>query len=233
MNEFDWQSAVRKTDEFYAQHKGCSYSDEQVDRWLGKWFLPFVQLAGLERILDLCCADGCWSFGLLRRFPGLQITGVDVSDGAIHIAKERAVALGLGDQVEFFAHDCETELPLPDSGFDLIFARGLFIYNQHNMLRVGCLKLLEHWHKKLRGGGRFVAMYGSKPDRFGTYTPPEETKGLPTNLCPRKTEAVDFSGGKFNHSPVTFLEPFLALNTAQVAFYQFQHGRHTLISEQY
>ena len=233
MNEFDWQSAVRKTDEFYARHQGFSYSDEQVDRWLRKWFVPFVQLTGSERILDLCCADGCWSFGLLRRFSGLQITGVDVSDGAMTIAKERAAALGLGGQVEFFAHDCESELPLSDSSFDLIFARGIFVYNQHNMLRFGCLKLLEHWHNKLRRGGRFVAMYGSKPDRFGTYTPPEETKGLPTNLCPRKTEAVDFRGGKFNHSPVTFLEPFLALNSAQVAFYQFQHGRHTLMLERH
>ena len=231
MNEPDWKYAVQKTDEFYEQHNGYSYSDEQVDRWLGKWFLPFVQLTGKEHILDLCCSDGCWSFGLLRQFPGLQITGVDVSGGAVNIANSRASSLGFADQTKFIAHDCEKELPLPDFHFDLVFARGLFVYNQHNMMRMGCLQLLEHWHKKLRRGrGRLVAMYGSKQDRFGTYTPPEETKGLPTNLCPRQTEALDFRGGKFNHSPVTFLEPFLALSSAQVAFYQFLHGRHTLVT---
>jgi SAM-dependent methyltransferase len=233
MNSCEWQKAVEKTDRFYEQHGGFSYLDEQVDRWLGKWFLPFVQLAGTEHILDLCCADGCWTFGLLRRFPKLQITGADISGGAIRIADERAKSLGLNDQTLFLAHDCETSLPFPDSQFDLIFARGLFIFNQHNMMRPECLQLLERWHDKLKRGGRFVAMYGSKPERFGTYTPPEKTKGLPTNLCPRKTKAVDFRGGKFNHSPVSFLQPFLAssLNHINIAFYQFQHGRHTLITE--
>jgi hypothetical protein len=99
------------------------------------------------------------------------------------------------------------------------------------MMRLGCLRLLEHWHKLLKYRGRFVAMYGSKPDRLGTYTPAGETRGLPTNLCPRHTEAVVFEGGKFNHTPASFSQPFYALDFAKVIFYQFQSGRHTLITE--
>ncbi|MDA8660021.1 class I SAM-dependent methyltransferase [Luminiphilus sp.] len=225
----NWGSAVHKTNRFYQLQGGFSYSDEQVNRWLTKWFHPFVELKGTERILDLCCGDGVWSFGLLRRYPSILVSGVDVSDQAVENANKRATMLGLSDRATFIAYDCETWLPFPEEAFDLIFARGVFVFNQHNMMRPGCLRLLEHWQEKLANGGRFVAMYGSKPDRFGKYTPPEETKGLPTNLERRETPAVDFRGGKFNHNPVTFLQPFMALHNAQIEFYQFSAGRHTLI----
>jgi SAM-dependent methyltransferase len=227
----NWVKAVHNTNTFYQQQGGFSYSDEQVDRWLAKWFYPFVNLKGTERILDLCCGDGVWSLGLLRRFPGLLVCGVDVSDGAVENANKRATAAGVGGRAEFIAHNCESELPFRDQAFDLIFARGVFVFNQHDMMRPGCLELLDHWHRKLVHEGRFVAMYGSKPDRFGTYTPPEKTKGLPTNLESRRTPAVDFRGGKFNHSPVTFLQPVMALDNAQITFYQFHAGRHTVITE--
>ena len=98
-------------------------------------------------------------------------------------------------------------------------------------MKTGCIQLLAHWHKILKIGGRFIAMYGSKPERLGTYTPSEETVGLPTNLCPRKTNSIDFRGGKYNHLPATFTQPFFSINFTKVVFYQFANGRHTLISE--
>ena len=90
MKDIDWETAVNRTDDFYEKRKGRSYSDEQVDRWLGKWFIPFVNINGKERILDLCCGDGCWSFGLLRKYQKLQITGIDISSAGISLPmKER------------------------------------------------------------------------------------------------------------------------------------------------
>ena len=167
-----------------------SYSDEKVERWLYKWFYPFVDLRGDERILDLCCGDGVWSIGLMRRFPTLTVVGADVSQAAVKNANARVTDLGMAERARFFCYDCENNLPFQSSSFDLIFARGLFVYNQHDMLRSGCLGLLEQWHGLLVPGGRFVAMYGSKPERFGAYTPPHETKGLPTNLSPRETPSI-------------------------------------------
>lgn len=232
MTGSDWQNAIIKTDNYYAERRGESYSNEQVDRWIAKWYTPFVKMTGKERVLDLCCGDGCWSFGLLRLFPKLEITGIDISAGATDLANERARKIGVKGSARFLAHDCEADIPISLGNFDLIFARGLFVYNQHDMMRNGCLQLLDHWHNRLSGStGRFVAMYGSKPGKFGTYTAPEDTAGLPTNLCPRITKAVNFCGGKFNHSPATFVRPFLSLSFAQVVFYQFSHGRHTLISQ--
>lgn len=120
----NWGKAVHNTNTFYQQQGGFSYSDEQVDRWLAKWFYPFVKLKGTERILDLCCGDGVWSLGMLRRFPGLLVRGVDVSEGAVENANTRAAAASLGGRAKFIAYDCESELPFQDQAFDLIFARG-------------------------------------------------------------------------------------------------------------
>lgn len=226
----NWEETVSSTDDFYLS-KGRSYSDTQVDRWLARWFLPFVKLDGFETVLDLCSGDGVWSFGLLRLFPQLQVSGVDISEGAVNIANGRARKLGLSGSVEFSVHDCEIPLPFSEKSFDLVFARGVFIFNQHDMMRKGCLRVLDSWHRLLKPRGKFVSMYGSKPDRFGTYTPMLETKGLPTNLAPRTTEVVDFSGGKFNHSPASFVRPFLELGFGCLQAYHFSHGRHTLVSE--
>lgn len=225
------QEAVEATGIYYEELEGLSYSDEQVDRWLGRWFFPFVDLSGKEKVLDLCCGDGCWSFGLLRAHPRLSIVGVDIAKAGIRMAEQRATELHVEKQVRFFAHDCELKLPVPDDEFDLCFARGLFLYNQHNMLRLGALRLLDHWHHKLKPGGRFVAMYGSKPERLGTYTPPEETIGFPLNLCPRTSEALDFLCGKYNHTPASFWQPFSTLPSADIIFYEFSRGRHTLITK--
>ena len=230
-SRYDWANAVQDTDRFYEEQDSRSYSDEQVNRWLSKWFYPFAALNGKERILDLCCGDGVWSLGLLRSFPEITVVGVDVSSGATNKANERATRLGLTDRATFFSYDCESSLPLQPSSFDLVFARGVFLFNQHDMVRPGCIKLLRDWHSLLVPGGRFVAMYGSKLDRLGSYTPAEETKGLPTNLCSRETPSINFLGGKFNHSPATFLRPFLELDNSLFVFYQFKNGRHILVTE--
>jgi len=217
-----------KAEEYYESVQGQSYSDEQVDRWLGRWFFPFVKLTGAERVLDLCCGDGCWALGLLRRHPALAIEAVDLSAKAIEHARRKAEKLDLQRAVHFRRHNCEQPLDYPDGQFDLVFARGLFVFNQHDMLRDGTLELLAQWHRKLIPGGRFVALYGSRPDRLGRYTPMDQVHAF--NRVPRKTRFVDFRGGKFNHTPASFVAPFYALKDVEVSFYQFTAGRHTLVS---
>lgn len=224
------QKAIEETNRYYEELEGMSFSDEQVDRWLGSWFFPFVSLSGRERILDLCCGDGCWSFGLLRAHRDLSVVGVEITEAGVRMAQQRAEKLRVEKQAKFLVHDCERDLPFPDGEFDLCFARGPFLFNQHDMLRLGCLRLLDHWHCKLKSGGRFVAMYGSKPDRLGLYTPPEETI-LPMNLSPRTSESLCFMGGKYNHTPASFWRPFSALPGVEIVFYQFSHGIHILVTK--
>lgn len=216
----------------YRELKGYSYRDEQVDAWLKRNFLKYLSLHGTEKVLDLCGGDGVWAFGLLRKYPQLEITSVDISSAAISEAKSRSIQSDLLQKLEFLQYDLEDPLPFEEESFDLVFARGVFVFNQHEMTSQGTLNLLQHWHSLLRSGGRFVSMYGSNKHMLGFYSPASTTL-LPGNSVPRRTKSVDFRGGKFNHTPMSFLAPFLKLQNVQPHFYKFESNRHTLITMPY
>jgi len=216
---------------YYAGENGASYSDEQVDRCLARWFWGLDCLKDGACVLDLACGDGVWSLGLLRGQPGIQVVGVDISSSAISSATRRLKAeIPNANDSFFFTADLERPLDRNVPSFDLIYARGLFLFNQHDFGRPGAQALLNDWHRLLNRDGVFLSMYGSREDRLGTYTRYGDTRQLPTNAEPQMSAAVDFRGGKFNHSPATFLRPFTALESGQVVSYSYRMGRHTLLS---
>jgi release factor glutamine methyltransferase len=68
--------------------------------------------AGLERAADFGTGSGCLAITLALEIDGLCVLGVDVSDGALRLARANAAALG-AERVEFVAGD----------GFALLGAR--------------------------------------------------------------------------------------------------------------
>lgn len=48
-----------------------------------------------SRILDLCTGSGCIALALKNRFPQASVEGWDLSDEALHIARQNTEALGL------------------------------------------------------------------------------------------------------------------------------------------
>jgi SAM-dependent methyltransferase len=214
------QDALAATDEFYSE-EGFSYSLDQVCRWLKRE----VRLPASGRVLDLCCGDGIWARGIAELGPSLEIFGIDISPGGIARARE---LLGADDQ-HFVVGDAEADLPFADGMFDLIFARGPGLYNQHSMDRPATIAVIEGWHRKLAPTGRMYSIFASNPRRMGTYTPPEQVK-LPYNRCSRLTPAVDFRGGKYHHSIETFLAPFWKAHGLEVESYRFVNNLHIAVT---
>lgn len=217
---------IEQTDSWYFEQGGFSYTDEQVDRFLERWFLTLAPLEPGRRVLDLACGDGVWSFGLERLEPSLQILGVDLSRGAIESATRRAQSDG--SKATFRCEDLEC-LASDLMEFDLVFARGLHIFNQHDMTHPGCLSLLEGLHERLAPNGIFYSTYGGRPANAGGYTPASDVR-LPLNWKPRRTAALDFRGGKFNHTQESFLAPFLRLESVEISAYRYRSGRHALVT---
>lgn len=52
-------------------------------------------------LLDLGTGSGCLLLTLLKEYPLMQGVGVDISPAALMVAKENAMALGLGSRVKF------------------------------------------------------------------------------------------------------------------------------------
>ncbi|HXY61094.1 MAG TPA: peptide chain release factor N(5)-glutamine methyltransferase [Chthoniobacterales bacterium] len=72
-----------------------------------------------KRIIDVGTGSGVIALSLAKQFPEANITAIDISEGALALAKENAVRLGLSDRVRFEKADLLENLP---EKFDLIVA---------------------------------------------------------------------------------------------------------------
>ncbi len=115
---------------------------------------------------------GFKSRGMQLINPDLELFGVDISKGGI----EKARRLLHTDVGHFLVVDAEKHLPFDDGYFDVIFARGPGLYNQHDMDRPGSIAVIESWHSKLSLQGLFYSIFSSEPRLMGTYTSMEDAK---------------------------------------------------------
>jgi len=74
-------------------------------------------LTGLH-ILDVGCGEG--ENSLLLATLGAKVTGIDISPGAVALAKERAHLSGLSGSTDFICSPLE-QAPLPEKHFDVIW----------------------------------------------------------------------------------------------------------------
>ncbi|NTU79687.1 MAG: class I SAM-dependent methyltransferase [Chloroflexales bacterium] len=70
-------------------------------------------------VLDVGCGPGTLALELGRRAPGLAVSGVDISEDMIALARRQAADAGLVERVRFETAD-GAALPFPDGSFDLI-----------------------------------------------------------------------------------------------------------------
>lgn len=83
-----------------------------------------VDQAAALRILDLGTGSGCLLCALLRELPRASGLGVDISPGAVAVARENAEALGLADRAEFFVSDWFENVT---GAFDVIIVNAPYI----------------------------------------------------------------------------------------------------------
>lgn len=71
------------------------------------------------RILDVATGTGDVAFELLKRYPGAEITGVDLSAGMLEVARRKSGDIPGGDKVRFEQGD-SLALPHADNTYDLV-----------------------------------------------------------------------------------------------------------------
>ena len=100
-------------------------------RWCHRSVLAAVHgliPAGLEqpRILDAGCGTGVSTDYLCHLNPGADVLGVDISDGALAVARERCLRSGAAEQVSSLRQEQRSLLDLADEGpFDYINSVGV------------------------------------------------------------------------------------------------------------
>lgn len=76
--------------------------------------------------LDLCTGSGCVATTLARERPTWRVTGIDLSDSAVTLARENAMRLGAVWGVRFLVSDLTAALG-PEERFDLVTANPPYI----------------------------------------------------------------------------------------------------------
>lgn len=103
------------------------------------------------RILDLGCGYGVIGLAVAVCVPGAIVTGVDVNERAVLLARENATALGVSDR---FTAGTPVEIA-EDAAYDEIWS--------NPPIRIGkeaLHELLLTWLPRLRPGGRAVMVVG-------------------------------------------------------------------------
>ena len=126
-----------RTERVPLQHlTGSQYFHGHLYRVTGDVLIPRPETAELvshledclhdfpaPKILDLCCGSGCIGIELSLACPAASVTGADLSEAALRIARENAYALGA--DLRFVQGDLFAAVP--DEQFDIIVSNPPYI----------------------------------------------------------------------------------------------------------
>lgn len=79
------------------------------------------------RALDLGTGSGCVALSFARQRPTWRVAAVDASEGALEVAAQNALCLGLSASTSLLSGDLFSALPEPHRGFDLVMANPPYI----------------------------------------------------------------------------------------------------------
>jgi demethylmenaquinone methyltransferase/2-methoxy-6-polyprenyl-1,4-benzoquinol methylase len=116
-----------------------------LDIWWKKLILDKVPKDS-TRILDQACGTGILTFKIARKFPNARVTGVDLQEEYVSVARKKAEALQLTN-VEFIAGRAEDVIL--EGSFDCITSSYLAKYAQLD-------RLIKNAREMLRPGGTLI-----------------------------------------------------------------------------
>ena len=138
----------------------------------------FVRCAGLRRGIDLGCASGILSLLLLRREPGLHMTGLELREDAAALARENMERNGLASRGAMLTGDLRDHRKLfPAGSFDLAVSNPPYFSVESGALSPDAARAAARGETEctleelcsaaawlLRTGGRFCLVY--RPERL-------------------------------------------------------------------
>ncbi|MFT0531426.1 50S ribosomal protein L3 N(5)-glutamine methyltransferase [Castellaniella hirudinis] len=97
---------------------------------LGEQLAPWVEDPdAVAHVLDLCTGSGCLAILAAMAFPDAQVDAVDLSPGALRVARSNIALHGLQDQVRDLRSDLFNHLPA-DRRYDLILCNPPYVNEQ-------------------------------------------------------------------------------------------------------
>jgi SAM-dependent methyltransferase len=170
---------------------------------LAKTVSELLDLTGAQQLMDLGGGSGVVSMALLRKYPALKATVVDI-ENVCKAGREIAADEGLADRISYHpAEFASGEFP---TGFDVIIKCDVSVFG---------LRLFEKLWQALKPGGRLV---------FVEHLSPSETSAPPTRVEWTFLDSLD--------DPYFSIPTFDQVQSMLVqAGFQILPGRHTFGSD--
>lgn len=127
-----------------------------IDRGWRRKTVRMVRKQNPSKILDLATGTGDMAISLAKKCKDAVVTGADLSENMLKIAKEKVAAKKMTDRIELLVAEAEN-LPFEDGVFDTVtIAFG--IRNFHNIPQS-----LKEIHRILKPGGKLYILEFSVP----------------------------------------------------------------------
>lgn len=92
-----------------------------IDRGWRRRLVRTLRADGRKAVLDVATGTGDLALLIARRCAGSAVTGLDLSEGMLEVARRKVAALDGGDRIRFIAGEAEA-MPFADGGFDAVTA---------------------------------------------------------------------------------------------------------------
>ena len=181
-----------------------------IETATGKVSKRLVELAKIKpgsKVLDIATGMGEPALTAAKQVGTGNILAIDISPRMIFFAKERAIALGLEEVVEFKEGDAET-IDLPSSTFDAALCRWglMFLPNP----KTGLSKI----YSSLVKDGHFAAAVWASPEKVPFISVPmnivlKETNSHPPPLTPGPFSMSDQNNLKNLYIESGFIHPVI------------------------
>ena len=141
---------------------------DPVTSWLGagpafmRKVLEIAGLKGNETVFDIGCGTGTLIIEAGRKYPYLDITGIDADESMLRIAEKKLKKAGI--RAHLSRGFLQNPLPFPDASFDLVFSSLVFHHLSTDIKR----QAIKEIYRVLKGNGRFLLVDFGKPENTGT-----------------------------------------------------------------
>lgn len=130
-----------------------------IDNIWRKKAINILKAVNPKSVLDIATGTGDVAFAVNKRLKPDTLIGLDLSEGMLKYAREKAKKRGLEDKIEFVKGDSEN-LEFQDNSFEGVIV-SFGVRNFENLE-----KGLAEIYRVLKPGGKLVVLEFSKPKKF-------------------------------------------------------------------
>ena len=128
--------------------------NKETKKWIGLVAKSFISVAkkwriNKDKVLDIGTGTGLLAIEIAKRFPVVEVIGLDLSDMVLEVARENVQNSEVPLRVSFEKGDAE-DMPFDDNTFDLVISS-----NTLHLIK-NPIRIFDEIQRVLKSNGKFI-----------------------------------------------------------------------------